>query len=98
MANLFEHQSSKFAKMIYVGDSGSGKTGSLVSLLADGYKFKILDMDNGLDSLVQFARIQCVDKITNVEFETKRDTYTSTRSGPIVKQAKAFVESLDILT
>ncbi len=55
MPTLDAHESSRYAKLIYIGDSGTGKTGSLVSLLADGYKLKILDMDAGLDSLVHFA-------------------------------------------
>lgn len=99
MPTLDEHQSSEFSKLIYIGDSGTGKTGSLVSLLADGYKFKILDMDNGLDSLVYYAKEQCPDKLGNVEFETIRDEYTSSKTGPRIKgQPKAFVESLDVLT
>jgi len=99
MATLDEHQSSRFTKLVYIGDSGTGKTGSLVSLLADGYRFKILDMDNGLDSLVHFARQQCPDKLKNVEYETLRDEYRASKSGPIIKgQPKAFVAALEILT
>jgi hypothetical protein len=99
MPTLEEHQSSEYSKLIYIGDSGTGKTGSLVSLLADGYKFKILDMDNGLDSLVYYAREQCLDKLGNVEFETIRDEYTSGKVGPKIKGSpKAFVAALDKLT
>lgn len=99
MPTLDEHQSSDFTKALYIGDSGTGKTGSLVSLLADGYKLKVLDMDNGLDALVYYGKKQCPDKLKNVEFETIRDEYRSTKAGPVVKGgAKAFVESLDVLT
>lgn len=99
MPTLDTHQSSDYFKLIYIGDSGTGKTGSLVSLLAAGYKFKILDLDNGLDALVHFAREQCPDKLANVEFETIRDEYKSTKAGPIIKGApKAFVAALDKLT
>lgn len=99
MPTLDQHQSSDYTKLIYIGDSSTGKTGSLVSLLADGYKFKILDMDNGLDSLVYFAREQCPDKLANVEFETFRDIYRSTKAGPMVKgQPRAFTDALDCLT
>lgn len=99
MPTLDEHQSGDYTKLIYIGDSGTGKTGSLVSLLADGYKFKILDMDNGLDSLVYFARKQCPDKLRNVEFETIRDEYRASKAGPIIKgQPKAFVAALELLT
>lgn len=99
MPTLDQHQSSSYTKLIYIGDSGTGKTGSLVSLLADGYKFKIIDMDNGLDSLVYYAREQCPDKLANVEYETIRDEYKSTKAGPIIKGApKAFVAALDKLT
>ena len=34
-------------KLLYIGDSGSGKTGSLASLVKDGYKIRILDYDSG---------------------------------------------------
>lgn len=99
MPTLDEHQSGDYTKLIYIGDSGTGKTGSLVSLLADGYKFKILDMDNGLDSLVYFARKQCPDKLRNVEFETIRDEYRASKAGPIIKgQPRAFVAALELLT
>jgi len=95
MATLDQHQSSKYAKMIYIGDSGTGKTGSLVSLLADGYQFKILDFDNGLDVLAQYARRECPDKLGNIEFETFRDKYSSSSAGPIVKgMPKAFLDGL----
>lgn len=99
MPTLDEHQSSEYSKLIYIGDSGTGKTGSLVSLLEDGYHFKILDMDNGLDSLVYYAKQQCPDKLKNVEFETLRDEYKSTKAGPMIKGSpKAFVAALDKLT
>ena len=42
-------------------------------------------MDNGLDSLVYFARYQCPDLLANFEFETFRDIYRSTKAGPMVK-------------
>ncbi len=37
--------------MLFVGDSGAGKTGALASLAAAGYNLNIIDMDNGLDVL-----------------------------------------------
>jgi len=98
MASLSDHASSRFAKLLYIGDSGSGKTGSLEPLLRDGYHMRIIDMDNGLDSLVQFAKKNCPAALGNVEYETLRDAYTSTRSGPIVKSAKAFVAALEKMT
>lgn len=99
MPTLDEHQSSDYTKALYIGDSGTGKTGSLVSLLAAGYTLNILDMDNGLDALVYYAKEQCKDKLKNVEFESLRDEYRSTKSGVIVKGTPtAFVESLNVLT
>ena len=38
-------------KLILIGDSSSGKTGSLASLASVGYNLRILDLDNGLDIL-----------------------------------------------
>lgn len=98
MPTLDNHQSSDYTKLVYIGDSGTGKTGSLVSLLAAGYSFRILDMDNGLDSLVYYAREQGLD-LSKVEYETIRDIYVSGKAGPRIKGSpKAFVDALDILT
>jgi hypothetical protein len=86
MPTLDEHPSSEFVKLIYIGDSGTGKTGSLVSLLAEGYKFKILDMDNGLGFFKNEAKkLGLGDKLKNVEFETYRDTYVATPTGMALK-------------
>ena len=46
-----EHKSRKYVKLLYLGDSGTGKTGSLVSLVQAGYKLRVIDLDDGLDAL-----------------------------------------------
>lgn len=38
-------------KSLFLGESGSGKTCALESLLKAGYKVRVLDLDNGLDAL-----------------------------------------------
>ncbi len=46
---------ANLVKMVYLGDSGSGKTGSLMSLAAAGYNVRILDLDKGVQILVDYA-------------------------------------------
>lgn len=48
---LVEAQSTK---MLYLGDSGAGKTGSLCSLVADGYNVRILDLDKGVEIMKDY--------------------------------------------
>jgi len=97
MPSLAQHQSNEYTKLLLEGDSGSGKTGSLVSLVKADYKLRILDMDNGLDSLKSYVMRECPDKVGNVEFCTLRDDYTSSAAGPKVTKPKAFVEALKML-
>jgi hypothetical protein len=98
MPTLDNHQSDSYTKLIYIGDSSTGKTGSLVSLLAAGYKFKILDMDNGLETLKMYARMAQLD-LSGVEYETYRDTYRSTPAGPKIKgMPKAFTDAMAKMT
>lgn len=98
MATLDNHQSSKYTKLLYIGDSSTGKTGSLVSLLLAGYRLRILDMDDGLSSLVNYGRAAGAD-LSRVEYETIRDEYKASKVGPIIKgQPKAFVQALEKLT
>lgn len=52
MPSLDQHQSNVTTKLLLVGNSGSGKTGALASLAAEGYNVRVLDIDNGVDILV----------------------------------------------
>jgi hypothetical protein len=98
LPSLANHQSNEFTKLLIEGDSGSGKTGALASLVAAGYKLRILDMDNGLDVLKQFVLRDCPDKINNVEFRTLRDKYKSGPEGPVIAGTpKAFVDAVKLL-
>lgn len=51
MTKLSSHQSGTTTKLLFIGDSGSGKTGALASLAAAGYDLWFIDIDNGLDIL-----------------------------------------------
>lgn len=75
MPKLSEHQSALYTKMILIGESGVGKTGSLVSLVKAGFKLRVLDLDNGLDILANLVKDQCPDKIDSVEFITVTDKF-----------------------
>jgi hypothetical protein len=46
MPSFLDYPASPSTKLIYLGHSGAGKTGSLVSLAAAGYNVRILDLDN----------------------------------------------------
>lgn len=98
MPSLSAHQSGSYVKLLYIGDSGTGKTGSLVSLLAEGYRFKVIDMDNGLDALKYYAMQQCPANLDLVEYETYRDKYTSTAAGPVCRVPKAMTQALTKMT
>jgi hypothetical protein len=98
MPSLSDHQSSRFTKLLLIGDSGSGKTGALTSLVKAGYKLRILDMDNGLDPLRVCCQRDCPDKIGNVEFRTLRDKRKATPIGSVIDgQPRAFVEALRMM-
>ncbi|MFA6159361.1 MAG: AAA family ATPase [Candidatus Paceibacterota bacterium] len=97
MPSLSKHQSNDFTKLLIEGDSGSGKTGALTSLVTAGYKLRILDFDNGLETLKQFVMRECPDKIENIEFRTLRDEYSASPMGPKVTKPRAFVDALKML-
>lgn len=98
MPSLTQHQSGEFTKLLLIGDSGSGKTGALTSLVKAGYKLRILDMDNGLDPLRVFVSRECPDKAENVEFRTLRDKRKATPAGSVIDgQPRAFIDALMML-
>jgi hypothetical protein len=98
MPSLANHQSNSFTKLLLLGDAKSGKTGSLVSLVAAGYKLRILDLDNLLDILKYKILEECPDKINNVEFFTIRDKYKAgTQGASIDGSPKAWVAAIKML-
>lgn len=98
MPALTDYPSEAIVKVLYLGDSGVGKTGSLVSLVAAGYKLKIIDFDNGLPVLKSFIEKECPEKLSSVEYEALRDKYTATPLGPKVQGVpKAYVETNKLL-
>lgn len=107
MAKLSDHQSAKFVKVLYIGDSGTGKTGSLVSLVKAGYDLRILDLDNGLDILRQYVLREAPERLDSIDFETVRDQYKKgpimangrlIGQGPSVTQPKAYLKAVDLMT
>lgn len=97
MPTLSHHQSNEYTKLLIEGDSGSGKTGAITSLVKDGFKVRILDMDNGLETLKQFVLRECPDRLDNVEFRTLRDKRVASPLGPIIQSPTAFVTALKML-
>jgi hypothetical protein len=98
MTSLAQHQSNEYTKLLIEGDSKSGKTGSLASLVAAGYKLRILDFDNGLDVLKQFVLRDCPNNINHVEFRTLRDDRTASSEGPkIAGKPKAFITAYKMI-
>lgn len=50
-----EFSSTQTTKLILLGHTGAGKTGSTVSLAAAGYNVRILDLDKGVEVLKDFV-------------------------------------------
>lgn len=98
MPKLSNHQSRDFTKILVTGDSKAGKTGALASLVAAGFKLRILDYDNGLDVLKQYILRDCPERIDNVEFRTLRDKRKPGADGPVIDGApKAFINGIKML-
>lgn len=97
MPSLAQHQSSKTTKLLLIGYSGAGKTGALTSLVEAGYKLRIWDFDNGLDSLVLQVRKRCPDKLDTIRFQSLRDKMKAGPTGPILDgMPTAFVNALKL--
>jgi len=95
MPKASDHKSSSIKKVLYIGDSGTGKTTSLFSLLKMGKKLRIYDYDNLLSPLIIYTRMKAPELLDNIEFMSFRDQMKSTELGPIIDgQPKAFVDSL----
>ena len=89
----------KPVRALYIGDSGSGKTGSLISLLQAGYKIRMLDLDNNADSLIHLCKHTDPKLLDNLDIISVRDKFRASQlTGlEVAGQPKAWVDALKYL-
>lgn len=98
MPSLSNHQSNDYVKLLLLGDSKSGKTGSLVALVKAGYNLRILDFDNLLDILKYKILEECPDRLDSVEFRTLRDKTKAGPEGAVIDgKPKAWINAIKML-
>ena len=98
MPSLSDHPTRSIVKLLAFGESKTGKTGSLVSLVAADYKLFILDFDNLLGILRRQVTAKCPDKIQNVHFISLIDEYKIGMKGmDYAGKPTAYLESLRLL-
>jgi AAA domain len=73
MASFENYQKVSFVKGLYLGDAGSGKTTSLVSLIEAGLKVRVYDFDNLLTPLYHAIQRKCPDKLKNLSYQVFTD-------------------------
>jgi hypothetical protein len=87
--------------MLFIGDSGTGKTGALVSLVKAGYNLVILDFDNGLDILTSILSEEpnAAELLSRVTYETCTDKLKAV-NGILMPdgQPKAYSKAMKLLT
>lgn len=94
MPKLTTSDNSKITKLLLIGDSGTGKTGALASLVKAGYSLGVLDMDNKLQTGI-LPKLLTPEEMDRVSFMTFRDKKKWTPSGPVVSGlATAFAGAM----
>jgi hypothetical protein len=113
MSTFDNLQASPVTKLLLIGDSGSGKTGALMSLIAAGYNVRILDLDNGVQVLKDYfinprsiylrpmpgiwTAEQAASLRQRLVFETVTDPMTNRNGLLVPKAAKAWQRSTELL-
>lgn len=98
MPKASDYSSSKFVKLLFVGNSGAGKTGALTSLVEAGYNLRIIDLDSGLDALIHHVQAADPKLLDKIEFVSYRDQMKMTPQGPkVAGSPKAYVNTLRAL-
>lgn len=96
MPKILDHKSQSLTKLLLLGDSKAGKTGSLISLVKAGYKLRIVDLDGLLDILRTLVVRECPE--ADIDFVSLRDNHKTTDFGPILDgPPRAFVKALKLM-
>ena len=98
MPSLSAHPTRSIVKLLAFGESKTGKTGSLTSLVKSGYKLFILDFDNLLGILRRRVLAECPDKLDNIHFVSLMDKFKVGMKGTDYGgKPTAYLESLKLL-
>ncbi len=112
MTDLLDHHSSESTKTFIIGKQGHGKTGAKASLVAIGYKLRMLDYDNGADILKNLLTnyhypyrkymedhnipLRGAVNICTITEQMTKKTEDG-RSRPVPKNANGFTKTIDML-
>lgn len=98
MPKASDHKSSSITKRLLIGDSGTGKTTALHTLITHGKQLRIIDFDNLLAPLIAKVRLDAPDLLDNIEFMTFRDKFRPTDMGAVVDgQPAAYIAGVKAL-
>lgn len=97
MPTLDEPESESPIKALLLGNSGSGKTGALISLARAGYNLHIADFDKGTSILRNLARNE-PDVLKRIEVEVFTDKYKNMGARVFPYQIRAWAKAMDTLT
>lgn len=92
-------------RILLMGESGSGKTSALASLVCGGRTVKIIDLDAGLEPLFHIVNEKCPEKLGNVSYETFLDKNSplltsapiTTAAGPALNLLEKLVKEENIV-
>lgn len=94
MPKMSETRPSQSIKALICGQSGTGKTGALASLAEAGYKLRVLDFDNGLAPLFEYASPAARQRIV---YETLKDPKAMVANVMKVIDPKAAMRAVSLL-
>lgn len=99
MPDISHYQSTQPVKALYLGDSGAGKTGSLVSLIKAGYRVRVIDFDNGIGTLIHYILKECPERANDFFYYTATDKLRNVNGRALLQgPATAFTRALQMMT
>lgn len=84
-------------KIIFMSHSGAGKTCALASLANAGYKVRIIDLDNGIDALLNIMKERYKASIDNIAYKTITEPMTIEAGQIKPKKAEIWPGTLRLL-
>lgn len=94
MPTLDSKVTSPIIRALLIGDSGSGKTGALASLVEAGYNLHIADFDNGLDVLASILKRKDPELLKFVDYATFRDGFKVQGDKTVPLSADAWMHGI----